>query len=436
MKFWKLGLIAFALFILIIMSSRIIPKSDPDHTHTHSKGETHQAAAGDIERDRHDHEDNHVHEHGHEGLEGNYTQEEHNEESIIHLSEENIVKFGIEIERVSSGEFEIRRTVPGEIVINADRLAHIIPRVSGVVADVNCRLGDRVKKGQVMASIESRELADAKASYLASIERFELAEAIYLREEKLRSEKISSEQEYLDANKNLAEARIEMRNTEQKLRALGFSRGYLDRLPSESYDMFTVFDVCAPFDGTIIEKHIVMGEAITVEENVFVVADLGTVWADLHIQQSDIGLIEKSQMVTITSKSGMGAVLGAISYIDPVIDKRSRTVLVRVVLDNVSGKLRPGTFVTGDILVAKHFAKVMVAKSILQSVNDKLCVFVRDEHGFEMRPVAIGYSNDKFVEILAGLSPGEEVVTKNNFRLKAELEKGEGDGQVCQDHAH
>jgi len=442
MKFWKLALITCALLILILIGTRIIPKSDSDQGHVHSEDETHQADTGHIDDENDEHEKD-VTTGGIQALETAGHSEDnghdHNEpveESIVHLSEDNIVKFGIEIEMAGPGELEIRRTVPGEIVINADRLAHIVPRVSGVVTNVKSKLGDSVKMGQVMASVVSRELADAKASYLASIERFELAEAIFLREEKLRREKISSEQDYLDASKDRAEARIEMRSTEQKLRALGFNSEYLDHLPSESADMFTVFDIRAPFDGTIIKKHITMGETITAEENVFVVADLETVWANLHIQQSDIGLIEENQMVKITSKSGMRTVYGTISYIDRIIDEGTRTSLARVVLDNVSGKLRPGKFITGDILITEHFAEVMVPRSTLQSINDDLCVFVKDEHGFELRHVTTGYSNDEFVEILAGLNPGELIVTKNNFSLKAELEKGENFGQACQDHAH
>ncbi|MBN1165232.1 MAG: efflux RND transporter periplasmic adaptor subunit [Candidatus Krumholzibacteriota bacterium] len=455
MKSWRLALLAGASILLIIISFKVVPKSSPegstDHAGEHSTdlagGHSHELVAGSAngaDRD-HTHAEGGIHEpdldEGHspgvetapdKGLDpdrgGNP------EEIVVHLSEENIAKFGIETEMAGPGEFEIRRTVPGEIVIDADRLAHIVPRVPGVVSEVRGKLGDRVRQGQVLAVIESRELADAKASYLASLERQELAEATYLREEKLWREKVSSEQEYLDAKKDLAEARIERRSAEQKLRALGFGRGDLERVPGEPADRFTVFSICAPFDGTVIEKHIALGEAITAEENVFTLADLGTVWADLHIRQSDIGLIEEGQVVAISSKSGLKAVEGVISYVDPIIDGSTRTALARVVLDNQSGRLRPGTFITADILVLRHCAKVRIPSGVLQSVNDELCVFVKDAHGFEMRPVTTGHSNGRYVEIVAGLSPGEEVVTKNQFRLKAELEKGENVG--CAGHAH
>ncbi|MBN2185395.1 MAG: efflux RND transporter periplasmic adaptor subunit [Candidatus Krumholzibacteriota bacterium] len=424
----KLIMLTSAMVLLIMIGFCTKPKSESNDEQ--GEGEVHQVDAEGMESGGHDHGQTFA-EPGETG-----EHEESGEELVVHMSDENIIKFGIETEIAGPGEFDLRRTVPGEIVLNAERLAHIVPRVPGVVTGVESRLGDRVVSGQVMASLESRELADAKASYLASIERFELAESISHREERLWKEKISSEQEYLDARKALAEAKIALRSAEQKLRALGFSREHLDRLHSESAEMFTVFDIRAPFDGTIIEKHIVIGEAVTAEEDVFVVADLGTVWVDFAIQQADIGIIEQGQKVSIGSRSGTDTAYGEISYIDPVIDERTRTALARAVLDNSSGKLRPGAFVNGEIVIAGHIAEVMVAREILLSINDRLCVFVKDEHGFEMRPVQTGYSNDGFVEILGGLSPGESVVTKNNFRLKAELEKGENGVLTCQDHAH
>ena len=82
----------------------------------------------------------------------------------------------------------------------------------------------------------------------------------------------------------------------------------------------------------------------------------------------------------------------------------------------------------------KVSAKIAVTKDILQDVDDNICVFLKNEHCFEARPVTVGRSNDKYVEILSGISPGEKIVTKNSFRLKAELEKASGGGHAG--HVH
>jgi len=360
----------------------------------------------------------------------------HHDESIVQLSEEDVRRFGIEVGRAGSGEFEVHLSVPGEITINTDRMAHIVPRVPGIVREVKKKLGDPVKKGEVMAVMESRDLADAKTAYLASIERFELANTIFKREDKLWKEKISSEQEYLDAKKTFAEAKIEMRSAEQKLRALGFNAEYLEKLPSEPAELLTTFEITAPFNGIVIQKHISLGEVVKDDADIFVVADLDTVWVDLRVHQKDVGLIRKGQKVIISAKSSVPETKGVIGYVAPVIDEKTRTALARVVLDNASGLLRPGTFVTANVLVKKLNTEVVVAKSILQDVDDKTCIFIKNEYGFEPRPVTIGWSNDEYVEIIEGLRPGETIVTKNSFRLKAELEKSAGGGQADHGHAH
>ncbi len=141
------------------------------------------------------HKDHDTHGHGHD----DHDHEGHGDDSIVRISKEDMKRFGIEIDTAEAGGFDQHISVPGEIVINSDRLAHIVPHVSGVVQQVKKNLGDFVKKGEIMAVIGSRELADAKAAYLTSIERFNLAEPLFEREERLWKKKISPEQDFLDA---------------------------------------------------------------------------------------------------------------------------------------------------------------------------------------------------------------------------------------------
>ena len=356
--------------------------------------------------------------------------------SVVQLSEEDVARFGIEVDIAGPGELEIHLSVPGEIEINTDRMAHIVPRVGGVVGEVRKSLCDPVKKGEVMAVIESRELADAKAIFLASVERFEIAKTVFEREDKLWKRKITSEQDYLDSKQAFAESRIAMKSAEQQLCALGFGADYLAKLSSEPAELFTRFEITAPFDGTVIERHISLGEVVKVDVDVFVVADLDTVWVDLQVHQKDAGLISEDQEVIVQAKSGVPETKGVIDHVDPVIDKKTRMVHARVVVDNTSGKLRPGTFVTANVLVENREVKLVVSKEILQVVDDETCVFVKSDHGFEARPVIIGMSNELKVEIVSGLQAGESIVTNNSFRLKAALEMGAGDDFGGHGHPH
>lgn len=192
----------------------------------------------------------------------------------------------------------------------------------------------------------------------------------------------------------------------------------------------------APFDATVIEKHITLGEKLSDESCAFTVADLSTVWVDLNVYQKDLPFVKPGQRVSIAIGPVAGKVEGRISYVGPIVGEKTRTALARVVLDNASGALRPGTFVTAGVLVDKARAKVAVPKAIIQDMDDQPTVFVRTDHGFEPRTVSFGRVNDTIVEITSGLEPGEKIVTRNSFRLKAELEKVAGGAHARHGHVH
>ncbi|TKJ39510.1 MAG: hypothetical protein CEE38_01925 [Planctomycetes bacterium B3_Pla] len=192
----------------------------------------------------------------------------------------------------------------------------------------------------------------------------------------------------------------------------------------------------APFGATVIEKHITLGEKLGDESCAFIVADLSTVWVDLNVYQKDLPFVKPGQRVSVAAGPAAGKIEGRISYVGPIVGEKTRTALARVVLDNASGALRPGTFVTADVLVDKARAKVAVPKAIIQDMDDQPTVFVRTDQGFEPRTVSFGRVNDTLVEITSGLEPGEKIVTRNSFRLKAELEKVAGGAHAGHGHVH
>jgi cobalt-zinc-cadmium efflux system membrane fusion protein len=372
------------------------------------------------------HDDRGEEEADHAGEEGH---DEHGEEEVVRLSAAELKEFGIELATAAAGSLDQYADLPGEIVLNADRLAHVVPRVPGIVREVRKSVGDAVKAGELMAVVESRELADAKAAYLAAGEREKLALANFEREERLWRKKVSSEQEYLDARQALAETRIARNSAEQQLHALGFSDAYLKALPEHPDATYTRFEIRAPFAGTVIEKHLTLGENLTAEAAVFTIADLSTVWVDINVYQKDLAQIRKGQTVVIEIGHGIPQVSGEIAWVGPLVGEATRTAKARVVLANPEGVLRPGLFVTARVAVGSSAAGIVVPKSALQTFEDRKVVFVQDEDGFEPRPVRTGRQNATHVEILSGLEAGQTYASKGAFTLKAQLSKGAfGDG--------
>lgn len=347
------------------------------------------------------------------------------EKKIVRLSEAEIKEFDIKIGTAGSGKIEEQLSLPGEVAANADRLVHVVPRVSGVVREVRKNIGDFVRAGDVLAVLESRELADIKATFLAAQEREKLARANFTREETLWKKKISAEQDYLEARRAHADALIELRSSEQKLHAVGFTDANLSRLPDQPETDYTKYVLTAPSSGTIIKKHIARGEVLKEDSEAFVIADLSSVWVNINVYQKDMVFIRKGQQVTISAGHEIPDSTGVISYVEPSVGEQTRTGVARVVLPNVKGQWRPGLFITARLKVKETEVPVAVPKTALQSLNGQDSLFLKTEEGFELIPVTVGKSDDRKTEIVSGLTAGQQFVEDGAFALKAQLSKSE-----------
>ena len=460
--------IALSLVVLLLISglgpkSAFIPNqlwAQPqqcDHDHHDPKHESHPADHKEHEsepetgHDDHDHEHESEHKHapqtaashsddqcslGHDHASGETAAADACSGEAIHMSPAEMKQFGIVVEKAAAGHLEIKTRARGEVRLNRDRMAEIVPKVSGTVKEVYSILGDSVQKGEIMAVIESRELADAKTDYLSAVKHLELTQIIFKREQKLRRRKINSEQEYLSAKKDLAEAEIALSSNRQRLIFFGLSPADLKQLSSEPMTMLTRFEVRSPFSGDVINKKIVLGEALDGTTPIFTVADLDSVWIDLDLYLDDAGKINQGDKVTIPIPATKESITAVIAYITPLVDPETRTTKARIVVDNRDRNLRPGSFITAEISTGEIEAGIVVAENIIQDVAGHKCVFVQDEHGFESRPVILGASDGRLVEISSGIHPGERIVTRNSFRLKAALETGVGSGCSSPGHVH
>lgn len=366
--------------------------------------------------------------------EGEHGEEEggHAEEELVVLTAAELDEFGIDVRTASSGTMAVEKKLPGEVRANEDRYAHVTPRVEGVVRSVSASVGSYVRAGQTMAVIESRELADLKADYLAALEREELARTSFEREERLYEQEITAEADYLEARQELAEARIRTRSARQKLIALGFSDGYIQALPREGERSLVTYPLTAPISGSVVEKHIVPGEAVEAATDAFEIADLSTVWADLSVYQRDLGVVREGQGVVIDAGPGQPRMRGTISYVRPIVGEETRTAIARAVIQNPDGVLRPGQFVTGLIAVDEAEVEVVVPETAVIDVEGVPSIFVQTEEGFVPRPVEVGDRTADRVAITSGLEPGDRYVAEGAFALKAELGKSEMDAG----HAH
>jgi len=176
----------------------------------------------------------------------------------------------------------------------------------------------------------------------------------------------------------------------------------------------------APFDGIVIQKHIVLGEKIT-DAEAFTIADMSKVWVDLSVYQKDLPFVKKGQKVHISVGYGIPAAEGEISLVSPIVDETTRTCLARVVLANEKGRYRPGLFVTAEVKVSSFDIPVLVPAKAVMQIEGKSCVFVATDKGLRQTFVKTGRSSRTHVEIVSGLKAHQRYVSTGAFQLKARI---------------
>ena len=349
---------------------------------------------------------------------------------VVELSPAQVREFGIQLAVAGEGPIGTHLERPAEVKFDGDRVVHVVSRVEGVVSEVAVSEGEIVTKDTVMAVLNSRELAELKANYLAAFERRNLARETFERERRLWEKKISSEKDYLDAKTALAEADIAVRASGQKLKALGFSEEILTTLTTAADADLTKYSILAPISGTIVERHLSLGESVSTEKEAFVVADVATVWVEVTIYPKDLAAVRAGQSVTI-DLGDSEPIQGKIAFVTPHVREETRTAIARVITDNAGGRLKPGMFVKAQIEIGKEITAVRIPKSAIQNYENGPVVFVQEEKKFEPRPVKLGLENSQYAEVLSGIEAGETYVAEGAFTLKAQLSKasfGEGHG--------
>ena len=352
----------------------------------------------------------------------------HAGEGAVKLTPQVMKEFGVEVERAGPGPIADTITRPAEVTFNMDRFAHVVPHVAGIVRSVNASQGDVVTADQVVAVLDSRELAEAKSAYLSALERLELARSEFDRAEELRTRNITSEKSYLASRSAHAEARIAMRGAKQKLNSMGVSDAVLERLAREPDAILNRYELRARLGGTVVKRHLVQGEYVPSDREDFTVADLSTVWINISLYAADLAKVTAGQRVHLETETGDTA-SGTISFVTPDVAEATRTATARVVLAGTSRSFRPGMFIKASIETGQMDAAVRIAGAAIHKHDDKDVVFTREGEAFKPRPVKLGRRNGQYVEIVSGLHAGEEIATKGSFLIKSQLSKASfGDG--------
>lgn len=347
-------------------------------------------------------------------------------DNLVKVSPEQIEAAKITVIHAAAGTLTRVLSAPAAISTDPDRVARVATKVAGSVFEMRKKLGDRVALGEVVAVLESREVADAKSEYLAAVVNHDLQSKLFAREKGLFEKKITAEQLFLKAKTTFTEARLRLDLARQKLAALDLADTEIAALPSQPLPSLRRKDIRAPLAGRIIERLAVLGQPVGGEgqtKELYVISDLSQVEAELAVPAADLPLVREGQTVTLKNSDGKDFT-GSIVYVNAMITRETRSGQVMASIPNPQFALRPGSLLQAEIALNAAPARVKIPRAAVLSIDNETCVFVRTRDGFVRRKVELGASDGDSVEIISGLSPGETIAAANVFILKAELIKG------------
>jgi membrane fusion protein, heavy metal efflux system len=348
------------------------------------------------------------------------------EHATIRLTEEQIETSGIELAAVQDGTLARRIVVPGTIVPHADRIARVSVKLSATVTELRKKLGDTVAKGEVIAVLESREVANAKSEYLAARLNNDLQRNLYERDKILGDRHVIAEQIVLKSQGAAAQAKMNLDIARQKLFALGVTEDELAALADEPETALRRQEVRAPISGRVVDRKVDLGAAVgrdNLETELFTVADLDRVWVELAVGPTNLPTVAEGQSVSIAAHGLSKRAVGKIVFISPIVERDTHSARVVAEIANPDGNWRPGSLVQAAVAIEERSVALAVPASAVQTIGKTRVVFVRTQDGFERRPVVLGDGDDRLFEVLSGVRDGETIAVSSTFVLKAELMK-------------
>ncbi|TAK09516.1 MAG: efflux RND transporter periplasmic adaptor subunit [Candidatus Manganitrophaceae bacterium] len=360
---------------------------------------------------------------------GKHSEGEHAEQGQVTIAKEVFEKSNIRVEEAAPRSLKRELRLSGAIQVSENRLAHVSSRIPGRLSEVTAGLGDRVGKGSRLAMIDSPELGQAQSAYLMARAKRLVAEKGYERAKTLVEAKVIGIGELQRREGEYLSVQAEAQAAEDRLRLLGITDQEIVALERDK-SVRSQAPILSPLAGTVIERNVTVGEVVEPAKSLFTVADLSVLWGIADLQERDLARIRKGAEAEISVASyPEERFKGKVTYLSDTIDPATRTLKVRIEVENPKGQLKPQMFATFRILTEEAGRSLAIPASAVQREGAQAIVFVEKEETekekrFEKRPVSLGPEVQGYYPVLSGLQPGEKVVTTGAFVLKSETLKG------------
>jgi cobalt-zinc-cadmium efflux system membrane fusion protein len=344
--------------------------------------------------------------------------------NTVRIEEDMLRDLRITVDEVESRPGGEQITLLGELGVDQRAYAEAGVPVHARVTRLLVNAGQTVREGQTLAELTSPELGQARAEYLSADARVTLADAALERKRGLAAEKIVPLREVQEAESQAADARAALRAARAAIGAFGVEPPSADTAEAAS----STFVLRSPVSGSVIERRAVVGQMLDPSTAAFRIGDLSTLWLTVHAFERDAVRIRNGAAVRIVFPALPGRdFAGKVTLAGQHVDAVSRTVPIRIDVENTSGVLRPGMSATAVLPVGVSGEPILsVPVAAVQRVRSDWCVFLPKGDGtFEIRRIGRGRDLAGEVEVLSGLRAGEQIVVDGAFLLKAHAERGE-----------
>jgi len=333
----------------------------------------------------------------------------------------------LKIEPVTSTEIGETLHLPGRVTLNEHRVARVGPSVTGRVTNVTAFIGQNVQQGQRLATINSTELSIAQAAYLKAKTQMNLHRLAVDRARRLLKADVISRAELTERESELAEVEVELRASADQLTVMGMSDEAIQRL-SNSGQIDSVIPVTATLSGTVIEREISIGQIAQPTDDLFTIADLSEVWVVAEAPEQQAYLVETGGRAEVQIPALPGQkITGKVIYVADIVNPSTRTVTVRMEVENPERKIKPEMLATMVIHRPRITSLNIPAKAVVRT-GDRDYVFVQTSGDqFVLTPVSLGPDLGGLRRVIAGLTEGQRIVVDgafhlNNERIRKELE--------------
>ena len=334
--------------------------------------------------------------------------------------------------RITTSAVEQRRggegvSLLGEVTVNEDAYSQVGAPIAARLVKITAGPGKHVNKGEQLAVLQSTEIGKARSESITAQARLQLAQQTLERKKRLAGERIVAQRDVQEAEAAVASAEADVRASRSTLQALDATDNASDN---------SQLSLRAPISGMVIERSALLGQLAEPAQPLFKIADLSTVWLNVHAFERDAVRLQSGKTARVTLPALPGQTFQArVTLIGKQVDAASRTIPVRIAITNRSGVLRPGMSATAWVPLGESSQQIItVPAASVQRIENQWYVFIpKSDDTFELRQVGRGRDLEGEIEIVSGLKSGETVVVDGAFLLKAEAERSRGEGK---EHEH